>query len=94
MPVDDAHPMRIAVAGTGGSVEGTVPAFPVGPHRRSLAGSPIGGIAEIQEMLRFCAQLGVRLETELVSAAPITHAWGRVLSADLRCRFVIDTHTR
>ncbi|AQP46449.1 hydroxyacid dehydrogenase [Tessaracoccus aquimaris] len=71
----------------------SVPAFSLVPRRRSLAGSTTGGIAEIQEMLGFCAEHGIHPETELVSAEEINDAWERVLSADVRYRFVIDTHT-
>ena len=71
----------------------SVPAFSLVPRRRSLAGSTTGGIAEIQEMLDFCAEHGIHPETELVSAEEVNQAWERVLSADVRYRFVIDTHT-
>lgn len=71
----------------------SVPAFSLVPRRRSLAGSTTGGIAEIQEMLDFCADHGIHPETELVSAEQINDAWERVLSADVRYRFVIDAHT-
>lgn len=71
----------------------SVPAFALVPRRRSLAGSTTGGIAEIQEMLEFCAEHGIHPETELVSADGINEAWERVLSADVRYRAVIDTHT-
>ncbi len=71
----------------------SVPAFSLIPARRTLAGSTTGGIAEIQEMLAFCAEHGIHPETELVAADGINDAWERVLSADVRYRFVIDTHT-
>ena len=71
----------------------SVPAFSLIPARRTLAGSTTGGIAEIQEMLDFCAEHGIHPETELVGAEDINNAWERVLSADVRYRFVIDTHT-
>lgn len=71
----------------------SVPTFALGPRRRSLVGSTTGGIPEIQEMLEFCATHGIHPETELVSAGQINEAWERVLSADVRYRFVIDTHT-
>lgn len=70
-----------------------VPAFSLVPARRTLAGSTTGGIGEIQEMLEFCAEHGIQPETELVSASEINEAWERVLSADVRYRFVIDAHT-
>jgi uncharacterized zinc-type alcohol dehydrogenase-like protein len=71
----------------------SVPAFSLIPARRTLAGSTTGGIGEIQEMLDFCAEHGIHPETELVGATEINEAWERVLSSDVRYRFVIDTHT-
>ncbi|MFG2077068.1 NAD(P)-dependent alcohol dehydrogenase [Nonomuraea maritima] len=62
-------------------------------NRRSYAGSSIGGIAETQEMLDFCAERGVAPETELISADQINEAYERVMSSDVRYRFVIDTAT-
>ena len=58
--------------------------------RRSLAGSATGGIPEIQEMLEFCADHGIMPETELIGAESINDAYERVLTADVRYRFVID----
>lgn len=61
--------------------------------RKTLAGSMIGGIAETQEMLDFCAEHGLGAEIELISADRINEAYERVLSSDVRYRFVIDTST-
>ncbi|KQR48878.1 alcohol dehydrogenase [Microbacterium sp. Leaf161] len=61
--------------------------------RRSLAGSNIGGIAETQEMLNFCAEHGIASEIEVISAAQINEAYERVLASDVRYRFVIDAAT-
>ncbi|MFJ3983484.1 NAD(P)-dependent alcohol dehydrogenase [Streptomyces fungicidicus] len=60
---------------------------------KSLAGSMIGGIAETQEMLDFCAEHGIGAEIELIDAAGINEAYERVLNSDVRYRFVIDTAT-
>lgn len=60
---------------------------------KSLAGSMIGGIAETQEMLDFCAAHGIGAEIELIAAAEINEAYERVLNSDVRYRFVIDTAT-
>ncbi len=70
-----------------------VPAFALIPRRLSWAGSAIGGIRETQEMLDFCAEHGILPETELISADQINEAYERVLSSDVRYRFVIDTAT-
>ncbi|MCE4948301.1 MULTISPECIES: NAD(P)-dependent alcohol dehydrogenase [Streptomyces] len=61
--------------------------------RRSIAGSLIGGIAETQEMLDFCAEHGLTSEIEVISADRINEAYERVLASDVRYRFVIDTST-
>jgi uncharacterized zinc-type alcohol dehydrogenase-like protein len=61
--------------------------------RRTYAGSMIGGIAETQQMLDFCAEHGIVPETELIDAAYINEAYQRVLASDVRYRFVIDTAT-
>ncbi|MDF3298202.1 NAD(P)-dependent alcohol dehydrogenase [Streptomyces tropicalis] len=60
---------------------------------KTLAGSMIGGIAETQEMLDFCAEHGLGAEIELISADRINEAYERVLASDVRYRFVIDTAT-
>jgi len=70
-----------------------VPVFSLLGARRSFAGSNIGGIAETQEMLDFCAEHGILPETELISADRINEAYERVLSSDVRYRFVIDAAT-
>lgn len=70
--------------------------FPVGlaiGARRSVAGSSIGGIAETQEMLDFCAEHGIAAEIELIDATGINDAYERVLASDVRFRFVIDAAT-
>lgn len=73
-------------------------ALPVQPFaiigkRRRLAGSLIGGIAETQAMLDFCAQHGVLADIETVAMADINQAWERLLKNDVRYRFVIDMAT-
>lgn len=62
-------------------------------HRRSFAGSLIGGIRETQEMLDFCAEHHIAPEIEVISANQIDEAWERVLASDVRYRFVIDIST-
>ncbi|MFP5346220.1 MAG: zinc-binding dehydrogenase, partial [Actinomycetes bacterium] len=71
----------------------SVSEFILHPNRRSLAASSIGGIAETQEMLDFCAEHGVTPEVEIIPADRINQAWGRVLASDVRFRFVIDIST-
>ncbi len=67
-----------------------VPAFPLALMRRSLSGSNIGGIAETQDMLDFCAEHGVTPEIEVIEPDYINEAYERVLASDVRYRFVID----
>ena len=61
--------------------------------RRAIAGSLIGGIAETQEMLDFCAGHGIVSEIEVIAARQIDEAYDRMLRSDVRYRFVIDTAT-
>ncbi|MFD3726503.1 NAD(P)-dependent alcohol dehydrogenase [Streptomyces sp. NPDC058671] len=61
--------------------------------RKTLAGSMIGGIAETQEMLDFCAEHGLGAEIEVISADRINEAYERVIASDVRYRFVIDAST-
>ena len=61
--------------------------------RNSIAGSPIGGIAETQEMLDFCAEKGVASEIEIIPVSKINEAYERILKSDVRYRFVIDMGT-
>ncbi|NYE31066.1 putative zinc-type alcohol dehydrogenase-like protein [Rhodanobacter sp. K2T2] len=58
--------------------------------RRSLAGSLIGGIAETQEMLDFCAEHGIVSEIEKIDIQDINEAYERMLKSDVKYRFVID----
>ncbi|MEU2305298.1 NAD(P)-dependent alcohol dehydrogenase [Streptomyces misionensis] len=62
-------------------------------NRRSVSSSSIGGIPETQEMLDFCAEHNLGAEIELIGASEINDAYERVLSSDVRYRFVIDTAT-
>lgn len=59
----------------------------------TLAGSNIGGIAETQEMLDFCAEHGVRPQIEVISGEEITAAYDKVVNSQVRYRYVIDTST-
>jgi alcohol dehydrogenase (NADP+) len=61
--------------------------------RRAIAGSLIGGIAETQEMLDFCAAKGIVADIELISAEQINVAYERMLKSDVKYRFVIDSAT-
>jgi alcohol dehydrogenase (NADP+) len=67
--------------------------FSIIMNRRRLAGSLIGGIAETQEMLDFCAEHGVAAEIEKIAMADINAAYERMVKNDVRYRFVIDLAT-
>ena len=58
--------------------------------RKSIVGSNIGGTAETQEMLDFCAEHNIVSDIELINIQDIEHAYGRMLKNDVRYRFVID----
>jgi uncharacterized zinc-type alcohol dehydrogenase-like protein len=67
-----------------------IQAFPLIMGRRSLGGSLIGGIAETQEMLDYCAQREIVADIEIIPARKINEAYERMLRGDVRYRFVID----
>ncbi len=58
--------------------------------RRSLAGSLIGGVAETQEMLDFCAEHGLTSDIEMIPIQDIDTAYDRMVKGDVKYRFVID----
>ena len=62
-------------------------------RRRAIAGSLIGGIAQTQEMLDFCARHGIVADIEVVDAGSIDQAYERMLRSDVKYRFVIDCAT-
>jgi uncharacterized zinc-type alcohol dehydrogenase-like protein len=67
-----------------------VQAFSLIGGRKSLAGSLIGGIAETQEMLDFCAQHRIVADAEVIPIQQINEAYERMLKGDVRYRFSID----
>jgi uncharacterized zinc-type alcohol dehydrogenase-like protein len=64
--------------------------FPLLMGRRSLSGSPIGGIAETQEMLNFCGAHGITADVEVIPIQKINEAYERMLRSDVKYRFSID----
>ncbi|NKI16177.1 NAD(P)-dependent alcohol dehydrogenase [Spongiibacter sp. KMU-166] len=58
--------------------------------RRGLTGSMIGGIKETQEMLDFCATHDITADIELINMQEVNEAFDRVVSSDVKYRFVID----
>jgi uncharacterized zinc-type alcohol dehydrogenase-like protein len=71
-------------------VPASLPAFSLIMRRRSIAGSLIGGIAETQEMLDFCADRGIVSDVETIAVKDIDRAYDRMLKGDVRYRFVVD----
>ena len=67
-----------------------VSAFNLIMGRRRVAGSPIGGIAETQEMLDFCGKHGITADVEVIQAQQLDLAYERMLKADVKYRFVVD----
>jgi uncharacterized zinc-type alcohol dehydrogenase-like protein len=58
--------------------------------RKSLSGSPIGGLRETQEMLDFCGEKGITSDIELIPIQKVNDAYDRLLKSDVKYRFVID----
>jgi alcohol dehydrogenase (NADP+) len=61
--------------------------------RKTLAGSLIGGIAETQEMIDYCAKKKVFADVEVIPVSKINEAYARTRQSDVRFRFVIDLKT-
>jgi len=67
-----------------------VSAFGLLIGRRSLSGSPIGGIAETQEMLDFCGQHNITADVEVIPIQKVNEAYERLLKSNVKYRFSID----
>jgi uncharacterized zinc-type alcohol dehydrogenase-like protein len=67
-----------------------VGAFGLIVGRRSLSGSPIGSIAETQEMLDFCGQHNITADVEVIPIQKVNEAYERLLKSDVKYRFSID----
>jgi uncharacterized zinc-type alcohol dehydrogenase-like protein len=61
--------------------------------RRSIGGSMIGGIPELQEMLNFCGEHKIVSDVEVIKADYINEAYTRTIASDVKYRFVIDAST-
>jgi len=70
-----------------------VPAFTLVFQGRNLAGSLIGGIAETQEMLDYCAANNITSDVEVIDIKDINKAYVRMEKSDVKYRFVIDMAT-
>ncbi len=67
-----------------------VSAFGLILKRRSLSGSPIGGIPETQEMLDFCGEHNITADVEVIPIQKVNEAYERLLKSDVKYRFSID----
>jgi alcohol dehydrogenase (NADP+) len=67
-----------------------VSAFSLIMGRRSLSGSPIGGVAETQEMLDFCGKHNITADVEIIPIQKVNEAYERLLKSDVKYRFSID----
>ncbi len=67
-----------------------VAAFGLIMGRRSLSGSPIGGLPETQEMLDFCGKHGITADVEVIPIQKVNEAYERLLKSDVKYRFAID----
>jgi uncharacterized zinc-type alcohol dehydrogenase-like protein len=70
-----------------------IAAFSLIAGRKSLAGSGIGGLAETQEMLDYCAENNIVSDIEMIEMKDIQAAYDRMVKGDVRYRFVIDMAT-
>jgi len=61
--------------------------------RRRMAGSMIGGIPEMQEMLDFCGAHSIISDVEVINADYVNTAYERTVASDVKYRFVIDATT-
>ena len=62
-------------------------------NRRSITGSMIGGTAETQEMLDYCAEKNIVSDVEVIPIQYINEAYERMIKNDVKYRFVIDLKT-
>lgn len=68
----------------------SLPAFGLIMGRKSVSGSPIGGIRETQEMLDLCGQHNITADVEVIGVDKINEAYERLLKSDIKYRFTID----
>ena len=90
--------MYIALLATGGTIICVglptepmhIPAFNLVFTRKCVAGSMIGGLAETQEMLDYCAENNIVSDVEVIPIQQIQTAYDRMIKGDVKYRFVID----
>ena len=80
----------LVLVGLVGELEQTINTVPMIMGRRSISASVIGGIAETQEMLDFCAEHHIVPDVEMINMQDINTAYERMQKSDVKYRFVID----
>lgn len=80
----------LIIVGLVGAIEPALNTLTMMPGRKTLATSNIGGIAETQDMLDFCAAHGITCDVEMIRMDEINKAYERLEMGDVRYRFVID----
>lgn len=80
----------LVLVGLVGELEQTINTVPMIMGRRSISASVIGGIAETQEMLDFCAEHNIVPDVEMINMQDINTAYERMQKSDVKYRFVID----
>jgi len=83
----------LVLVGAGTEKHSAPDTFTLLMRRRSVAGSSIGGIAETQEMLDFCAEHGLTADIEQIGVDKVDAAYDRIVASDVKYRFVIDLAT-
>ncbi|MCI1189400.1 NAD(P)-dependent alcohol dehydrogenase [Hymenobacter sp. DH14] len=80
----------ITTVGLLGPYKASLNNMEVAMHRRSVAGSIIGSIAETQEVLDFCAEHHIAPQVEVIPMQDINNAFDRMMDEEVRFRYVID----
>lgn len=80
----------VNVGALGSLSEADLSGMAMGFGRKSLAGSMIGGIAETQQVIDYCAARNITADVELIRPDQIRQAYERVVNKQARYRFVVD----
>lgn len=80
----------LCTVGLLGPYDGPLNNMEVAMHRRTIAGSVVGGITETEELLQFCAKKGIAPDVQMISIEGINDAHEHIKKEDVRFRYVID----
>ncbi|QKZ12220.1 NAD(P)-dependent alcohol dehydrogenase [Spirosoma sp. KUDC1026] len=81
---------KLVTVGLLGEYKSPLNNMEIAMHRRTVAGSLIGGIRETQEVLDFCAEHNILPDIEMIDIKDINTAYDRLMDEDVRFRFIID----